>query len=259
MFNNIPPIIKIIGSSEALQSLREKLATFTPEQIEETLRGSYKDDNFFNRILEEARNKDKKASSFEDIFTDLIIKATKKKAEEVKPTEQAPQEVRIDLMNMTSEDIQNLPKEDLESILNTLDSYSNHIQSNRDMVWNMIMLREQEAHNSLTEIKVGLKDFIININSLVSDVKIQMPEIDKAKSVVAWIIHDRLLVVEQKTKQILSGTKTVARAIKNGEMICDQPEFFSEQVKILEDKLIRIDQAKHIGENLINGLTAAGY
>lgn len=259
MFNNIPPIIKIVGNSETLQALREKLATFTPEQVEETFRSSYGDNDFFNRIMNEVRNKDKKPSAFEDVIADLIMKATKKKAETPKPTEEVPEEVRIDLLNMSSEDIQNLSKEDLENILKSLDTYHHRIQSNRDMVWNTIMLREQEAHNSLTEIKSNLKDFIQIINSLVTDVKIQLPEMDKAKNVVTWIINDRLPVIEQKTKQVLNSAKTVAKAIQNGDIICDNPTFFSEQIKVLEDKMLRIDQAKQLGKKLNELLSTVGY
>ena len=108
MFNNIPPIIKIVGNSETLQALREKLATFTPEQIEETFRSGYSDNDFFNRIINEARNKDKKPSAFEDILTDLIMKATKKNLKQLKPTEEVPEEVRIDLLNIFRRHIQNL-------------------------------------------------------------------------------------------------------------------------------------------------------
>ena len=66
-----------------------------------------------------------------------------------------------------------------------------------------------------------------------------------------------MLVIEQKTKQVLNGAKIVAKATQNG--ICDNPTFFSEQVKVLEDKMLRIDQAKQLGKQLNELLSAVGY
>jgi hypothetical protein len=264
MFNELKPLIKIIGSSDAANLMREKLATFTPEQFDETFRQNYGDKNFFDRIINEA-NKQRKPSAFESILNEFIMRSIKEEQNKKRPSddkkssEQTPEEVRIDLLNLSAEDIQNLPKEDLENILKSLDGYHHRIQSSRDMVWNLITLREQENHNTLTETKNKLKEFISNANSLVTDVKIQLPEIDKAKDVVEWLVNNRLVVLENKAKQVLRSAKTLMSAIESGIMDCEQPAFFVEEIKSLENKLILIEQTKQLGKEVNELLIASGY
>lgn len=257
------PIIRIVGNKDMWKRLNNISSAFSPEQIEAMLRGKNTDtesDNYFTRLLNQAKKEGSPKSTFEQIVSELINNSSAREKATAEPKEAAAptaSEIRINLMELKAEDIKDLSMEELNDIIDTLNFYMMHITASNEIVRNRVMELEQNNHNNALTLKENVKQFITKVNGLITDVKLQMPELDKSAALVKWCITDRLLVLEAKNNESIRNVRNLLKAVDEGYLSGEA--HFKETFEALLQRGVLITQAKQLGEELFRDLTANGY